>query len=148
MITSPASVAWLLNVRGGDVPHTPLPLGRAILYSSGAVDLFIEREKISPGLDATLGNGCVIRPPSEFLPALAALGGKTVSADPGSAPSAVFAALGDAKATSNAAWIRALRRARSRTPPRSPARVPRMRAMARRFRVFCIGFRAKAQAAS
>ncbi|MFZ1990597.1 MAG: aminopeptidase P family protein [Alphaproteobacteria bacterium] len=99
IITSPASVAWLLNVRGGDVPHTPLPLGRAILYSSGAVDLFIEREKISPGLEAHLGNGCVIRPPSEFVPALGALGGKTVSADPGSAPSAVFSALGDAKAT-------------------------------------------------
>ena len=99
VITSPASIAWLLNVRGADVPHTPLPLARAILYSSGAVDLFIEREKISPGLEAHLGNGCVIRPPSEFLPALAGFGGKTVSADPASAPSMVFSALGEAKAT-------------------------------------------------
>jgi Xaa-Pro aminopeptidase len=98
VITAPASVAWLLNIRGGDVPHTPLPLGRAILNQSGTVDLFIEREKIMPGLEAHLGNGCVIRPPEEFLPALAAFGGKTVSCDPSSAPAAVFAALGEAKA--------------------------------------------------
>lgn len=99
VITSPASIAWLLNIRGGDVPHTPLPLGRAILHQSGAVDLFIEREKVTPGLDVHLGNACVVRGPEEFLPALAAFGGKMVSADPASAPAAVFAALGDAKAT-------------------------------------------------
>ena len=30
VITSPASVAWAFNIRGGDVSCTPLPLGRAI----------------------------------------------------------------------------------------------------------------------
>ena len=35
IITDPASCAWLLNVRGGDVPNTPLPLSFAILYDNG-----------------------------------------------------------------------------------------------------------------
>ena len=30
VLTQPDSLAWLLNIRGGDVPHTPLPLGFAI----------------------------------------------------------------------------------------------------------------------
>src|ERR1700759_1924977 len=33
VLTSPASLAWLFNIRGGDVSRTPLPLGRAILYA-------------------------------------------------------------------------------------------------------------------
>ncbi len=45
VITSPASIAWLLNVRGGDVAHTPLPLARAILHSSGNVDLYLDDQK-------------------------------------------------------------------------------------------------------
>src|SRR5215831_6033207 len=31
VLTMPESIAWLLNIRGGDVPHTPLPLSFAIL---------------------------------------------------------------------------------------------------------------------
>ena len=31
MITAPASIAWLFNIRGGDVIRSPLPLGQAIL---------------------------------------------------------------------------------------------------------------------
>jgi len=27
----PESIAWLLNIRGGDVPHKPMPLSFAIL---------------------------------------------------------------------------------------------------------------------
>ena len=33
LITAPESVAWLLNIRGGDVPYTPLALSYAILMS-------------------------------------------------------------------------------------------------------------------
>src|SRR5262249_42958092 len=41
VITSPASLAWLFNVRGGDVARTPLPLGEAILRADGTADLFL-----------------------------------------------------------------------------------------------------------
>src|SRR5690606_38339111 len=30
IMTDPSSVAWLFNIRGSDVPHTPHPLARAI----------------------------------------------------------------------------------------------------------------------
>ena len=37
VLTAPESIAWLLNIRGGDVPHTPLPLSFAILRQDGSV---------------------------------------------------------------------------------------------------------------
>ena len=36
VLTMPELIAWLLNIRGGDVPHTPLPLSFAILRGDGA----------------------------------------------------------------------------------------------------------------
>src|SRR5205085_3762731 len=39
VLTAPESIAWLLNIRGGDVPHTPLPLSFAILRQDGSVTL-------------------------------------------------------------------------------------------------------------
>ncbi|AIL64595.1 putative peptidase [Rickettsiales bacterium Ac37b] len=41
IITAPDSLCWLLNIRGTDVPYTPLVLARAILYSNNSIDLFI-----------------------------------------------------------------------------------------------------------
>ena len=46
VLTMPESIAWLLNIRGGDVPHTPLPLSFAILRDDGSVTLFIDRRKL------------------------------------------------------------------------------------------------------
>jgi len=40
LITAPASIAWLLNIRGADVMCTPLALATAIIASDGSVDLF------------------------------------------------------------------------------------------------------------
>jgi Xaa-Pro aminopeptidase len=47
ILTAPDSIAWLLNIRGGDVPRAPLPLCFAILYANKHVDLFIDKRKIS-----------------------------------------------------------------------------------------------------
>ncbi len=92
VLTMPDSIAWLLNIRGGDVPHTPLPLSFAILRDDGSVDLFIDSRKLSPGVTEHLGNGVAIQPPTDFGPALEALGegGRRVMADPTSAASFVF----------------------------------------------------------
>ena len=87
VITLPDSLAWLLNLRGGDVPHTPLPLSFAILSRDGTVALFIDRRKLSPGLDRHLGKDVTIQAPDGLGPTLRALGeaGKTVRADPATA---------------------------------------------------------------
>ncbi len=101
VLTLPESIAWLLNIRGGDVPHTPLALGFAILSGSGATDLFIDRRKLGPALAAHLGPGVTIRPLADFGPALDALGcaGKRVQADPATAAAWVFDRLEAAGAT-------------------------------------------------
>ena len=90
IITLPDSICWLLNVRGGDVPHTPFALAFAILGQDGSVDLFMDERKSSPELAKHLGNAVRLRPPSEFVKALDALRGKKVLADPGTASSAIF----------------------------------------------------------
>jgi Xaa-Pro aminopeptidase len=94
-LTLPDSIAWLLNVRGGDVAHSPLPLSFAILHADTTVDWFLDPAKLSDGLEAHLGNGVALRAPGELGPALDALGAakKKVLADPESAAAWVFARL-------------------------------------------------------
>jgi Xaa-Pro aminopeptidase len=55
VLTSPESIAWLLNVRGGDVPRTPLSQGFAILHQNGGVDLFIDQRKVIEATRQHLG---------------------------------------------------------------------------------------------
>ena len=78
------SIAWLLNVRGGDVEHTPVPLGFALLRRDGTASLFLDEHKISQPLASHLGSAVQIRPMLEFKEALAQLGkaGARVSCDP------------------------------------------------------------------
>jgi Xaa-Pro aminopeptidase len=101
VLTMPESIAWLLNIRGGDVPHTPLPLSFAILRDDGGVRLFIDRRKLAPGLDRHLGNAVSIEPVNHFGPALDALAGSgaRVQADPATAASWVFDRLAAAGGT-------------------------------------------------
>ena len=42
-----ASIAWLFNIRGNDVPHTPLALSYAILYARKKPELIIDPQKLS-----------------------------------------------------------------------------------------------------
>jgi len=98
VITLPDSICWLLNIRGGDVPHTPFALSFAILNADGSTDLFMDERKSSPDLVKHLGNAVRLRDPSEFAPSLDALKGKTVVADPGTASAAIFDRLSKAGA--------------------------------------------------
>lgn len=82
VITSPASIAWAFNIRGGDVSCTPLPLGRAILFADGSADLFLDEVKVSDALRQHLGNSVTLRPLADLEKGLADLKGKTVSVDP------------------------------------------------------------------
>ena len=98
VLTAPDSIAWLLNIRGGDVPHTPLPLSSAVLQRDASVDLFIDARKLTPGLEAHLGPSVRIAAPESFGSYLEQLArsGKRVQADPGNATAWVFDRLGDA----------------------------------------------------
>ncbi len=95
VVTALDSIAWMLNVRGKDVDHTPVALAFALLHADGAADLFVDAAKLSPDVRAHLGPTVRIADRAAFPAALAALSG-TVVVDPTSANAAVFEALGDA----------------------------------------------------
>jgi Xaa-Pro aminopeptidase len=78
------SIAWLYNVRGGDVANTPVAECFAVAYADGHSDLFIEGEKITPAAREHLGNHVTVRRIVEFDDALRDLGRQrlTVGVDP------------------------------------------------------------------
>jgi Xaa-Pro aminopeptidase len=77
------SVAWLLNIRGRDVPHTPVALSYVIARKDGSAELFIAPEKVTPELIRHLGNAVTIRDRAAFEGALASgFAGKSVALDP------------------------------------------------------------------
>jgi Xaa-Pro aminopeptidase len=54
VLTDPSSLAWAFNIRGHDVPHTPLALGFAILAADGRHELFLDERKLSIKVKAYL----------------------------------------------------------------------------------------------
>lgn len=76
------SIAWLLNIRGKDVDHTPVALSYVIVKSDGTAELFIAPEKVTPELTQHLGNAVTIRDRAAFTAALGEYAGKKVSIDP------------------------------------------------------------------
>ena len=92
VLTAPDSIAWLLNVRGADVPFSPLPLSFALLDSSGGVDWFIDSRKLTPELTEHLGPDVHFHESDQLGPALDQLGadGKTVRLDPNTQAAWIF----------------------------------------------------------
>lgn len=76
------SVAWLLNIRGADVPHTPVALSYVIARKDGSAELFIAPEKVTPELARHLGNAVTIRDRAAFEGALSEYAGQSVALDP------------------------------------------------------------------
>ena len=47
IITQPDAIAWLLNIRGSDLEHTPIILTRAIIFKNQKIYLFIDKSRIN-----------------------------------------------------------------------------------------------------
>jgi Xaa-Pro aminopeptidase len=90
ILTLPDSIAWLLNVRGGDVRRAPLPLSFAFLRADASVDWFVDQRKLGTDMAAHLGAAVRVRPPGELAPALASFSGAKVQIDPATAASWLF----------------------------------------------------------
>ena len=99
VLTAPASIAWLFNVRGGDVIRSPLPIGQAILNKDGTARLFLDPAKVTPDLPAWLGNQVTLETPDDLPGALAELKGRQVVIDPAQSSAWYFEALSTAGAT-------------------------------------------------
>ena len=82
LITAPASIAWLLNVRGGDVMCTPLALSTALIDSGGHVQLFVNPDKVDDEVRAHFGNHVSLHTENDLDLALTKLSTKTVIVDP------------------------------------------------------------------
>ena len=100
VLTQPESIAWLLNIRGNDVAHTPLPLSFAVLHAAGRLDLFIDERKLDSPARAHLSDRVSIHAPGRLREALDELGAakKDILLDPSSAAEWIAARLGDAGA--------------------------------------------------
>ncbi len=95
LLTDPHAVAWLLNLRGGDLPHTPLALATALLRRDGSALLFIAPEKIDASVAAHLGPEVEVVARNAMAQALGTLRGKRVVLDPATAPIRYTQMLGD-----------------------------------------------------
>ncbi|MEA1618937.1 aminopeptidase P family protein [Erythrobacter sp. T5W1-R] len=93
------SIAWLLNIRGNDVSHTPVALSYVIAHKDGHADLFIAPEKVTPELVQHLGNAVRVRDRSAFVAGLGELAGKRVAVDPDFGVAAIAQTLQAAGAT-------------------------------------------------
>jgi Xaa-Pro aminopeptidase len=82
VLTSPAALAWLFNIRGKDVTRTPLALGSAILHHDGTAQLFVKPQKVTPELRGFLGNEVALYGEEAFAHALQGTSGKRVLVDP------------------------------------------------------------------
>lgn len=88
VLSLPESIAWLFNIRGGDVPRAPFPHGFAIVHADESAELFLDRRKVTPELRPHLGNAVTLLQPAKLGEALDRLGkaGTRVRLDPASAP--------------------------------------------------------------
>ena len=76
------SVAWLLNLRGADLSHTPMPLAFALLRDDASVRVFLHApERVPEATRAHLGNRVSIEPRSALPRALAELADVSVRLD-------------------------------------------------------------------
>ena len=93
VLTALDSIAWLLNVRGRDVAHTPVALAYAIVGSDGTADLFVAPDKLTDAVRQHFGNAIRLHPREAFADALGQHGGKAIAVDPAGAVAAIFDSL-------------------------------------------------------
>jgi Xaa-Pro aminopeptidase len=86
VISDPASIAWLLNIRGADVPFTPFALGFALAHADGRCELFMDPAKLPAETREWLGNGVAVAGRDALPGALSRLSGKRVRVDPAGSP--------------------------------------------------------------
>jgi Xaa-Pro aminopeptidase len=95
LISDPHDLAWLFNLRGSDVAHTPIALCFAILRARGKSTLFVDAARLDPELQKSLRAIVDIHKPVALMAELRKLSrGKTkILCDAASVPSALVDAI-------------------------------------------------------
>ena len=99
VISDPCSLAWLLNVRGHDVPHLPVALCFGILHRDATVDLFLQAERLPAALAEQWGDHIRRHDPLDLNAFLDQLAGCRVRLDPGQCAHAIAERLRQAGAS-------------------------------------------------
>ncbi len=88
LLTMLDSIAWLFNIRGGDIRHTPVALAYAFVPAEGRPTLFIDGAKVGDNVRGELRDFVDIAEPSTLAEKLVALGQAKarVRLDPDTAP--------------------------------------------------------------
>ena len=91
VISDPHSVSWMFNIRGSDVPHTPVVLAFAMVPKEGRPALYVDLRKLGDDMRSRLEEIADVRASAAFERDLAALGknGKTMRLDPAICPEAI-----------------------------------------------------------
>jgi len=75
VLSLPDSIAWLLNIRGSDIPRNPVPHAFAVLHDTGHLTLYVDPGKLDESVRAHLGCEVTPRPANAFGPGLKSLSG-------------------------------------------------------------------------
>ena len=91
MVSDPQAVSWLFNIRGSDVPHTPVALAFAMIAKEGRPALFVDLRKLNSDMRQRLEEIAEVRPSAAFERDLVTLGKehRAVRLDPSICPEAV-----------------------------------------------------------
>jgi Xaa-Pro aminopeptidase len=92
LLTQPDSIAWILNVRGSDVEHTPLPLSFAVLGSDASIQWFVNPDKLDEQTRNWVGKNVRIEHINSFADSLKEYNDKSILVSE-SAPAAALAIL-------------------------------------------------------
>ncbi|MGF1785453.1 aminopeptidase P family protein [Photobacterium swingsii] len=82
LLTQLDSIAWLLNIRGSDVPSLPILLSTAIIHADANVDFYIDPSRLPEDFAAHVGEGVRVEAPEALEAGLQALTARKVLVDP------------------------------------------------------------------
>jgi Xaa-Pro aminopeptidase len=88
IVSDPHAVSWLFNIRGSDVPHTPVVLAFATVPREGRPTIFVDLRKVGNDIRARLEEIADVRPNAAFERDVATLGleQRAVQLDPAGCP--------------------------------------------------------------
>lgn len=84
------SIAWTFNVRGQDVPRTPVALAYALVNADATADLFIAPEKLTEEVVEHLGSAVRVHSRDAFDKHLRTLENNRIAVDPERTVAAIF----------------------------------------------------------
>jgi Xaa-Pro aminopeptidase len=97
VVSDPQAVCWLFNIRGGDIPHTPVALAFALVPEAGRPALYIDVRKLGNDVRHYFEGLAELRASADFERDLAAFGKeeRVVQLDPAVCPEAIARIIND-----------------------------------------------------